>query len=148
MQESALFLFLAGLNRKIVQMFSKLTQVVSAVYDLREAEVSAAAFCFLFAVEFLFGGFRFFKIQYYAVDAISQAGRRRAVVENVPQVRLTAAAHDFDAMHSEAIVRSLGNGFLADRLKETRPSASALVFSVAFEKGIAANGAVECTDLF
>lgn len=113
-----------------------------------EATVLAAAFRFFAAVKFLLSSFGFFKIQYYTVDAVSQARRWRTVVENVAQMRFAAAAHHLYTVHSKAVVSGFYDGFFTDRLKEARPSAAAFVFGVALEKRVAAYGAVKCANLF
>src|SRR6185436_2784070 len=56
------------------------------------------------------------------VDAVAQAGRSRAVVEDVPEVRIAGAGPDLDTAH---VVRGVALGRhvrLVDRLLEARPA--------------------------
>ena len=62
------------------------------------------------------------EVERAGVDAVAQAGRLGAVVEDVAEVGVAAAADDFGAAHEEAVV-GLGLDGVVDRLvEEARPA--------------------------
>src|SRR3954470_13128091 len=77
------------------------------------------------------------------VDAITQARRRRTVLEHMPQVRAAAFAYCFGAAHAEAIVVFRLDVCANRRLPEARPAGSRIEFMVRLEKlGTAADATV------
>src|SRR5688500_18500131 len=69
------------------------------------------------------------EVQRDAVDAIAQAGRRRAVRENMTEVAAASAAVHLGAGHSKAAV--LGRfGRTGLRIIEARPAGAALEFAL------------------
>src|SRR3954447_19848250 len=63
------------------------------------------------------------------VHAVAQAGRLRAVVEDVAEMAAAAGAMDFGAQHAEGPVLGLADGVF-QRLPETRPAGAALELGV------------------
>ena len=89
--------------------------------------------------------FRFFgllEIQDHTVDAITEAGGWRAVVENMPQVGFTTAAHDFGAIHSMAVVGVIDYAAFADGLIKAGPATTTFKFGITDEEGIATGGTI------
>jgi hypothetical protein len=82
------------------------------------------------------------KIQDNGVHAISLAGRRRAVIEHVPEMALATAAEYFDAVQAVGSIRFVTDAGGSGRFKETWPSAVAREFGVGSEETIAAYGAI------
>ena len=109
---------------------------------MRTGKKGCPASLFLFFGKFLFGFLGLFEVQHHPVDTVPQAGRRRAVIKNVTQVRFTAPAHDFSAFHAVGIVGRINNAALGDGLVKAGPAAPALELRIADEQGITANGAV------
>jgi hypothetical protein len=62
------------------------------------------------------------KVQRHRVDAVAQPGGFRAVVEDVPQVRVAAAAGDGGALHAEAAVGRFDDILRRDRFPEAGPA--------------------------
>src|SRR5262249_61479851 len=60
------------------------------------------------------------------VDAVAQAGRRRAVLEHVTQVGITPAAKHFGSRHPETRVAIQFNAPLVERRPEAGPAAPGL----------------------
>src|SRR6185369_6606584 len=60
------------------------------------------------------------------VDAVALAGRRRAVVEHVPEVAAAARAVHLVARHAERVVLADLDAARLDRLPEARPAGAAL----------------------
>src|SRR5918912_553488 len=56
------------------------------------------------------------------VHAVAQAGRRRAIVEHVTEMRVAGGAEHFRAAHEQALVLFLAYVFLRDRGPEARPA--------------------------
>src|SRR6202048_771070 len=67
------------------------------------------------------------------VHAVAQAGRLRAVVEDVAEMAAAATAVNFGAQHAEGAVLGLADGVL-ERLIKTRPAGAALEFGVGREQ--------------
>ena len=82
------------------------------------------------------------EIQRDPIDAITQAGRGRAVRKHVAQMSSAPAAVDLFAHHSEAAIPRAFERAL-DRCKETRPTGAALELPIGHEQGLAAGGAFE-----
>src|SRR5262249_14129085 len=76
------------------------------------------------------------------VHAIAQAGRLRAVVEDVAEVAAAAAAMHFGAGHAEGAVLG-GADRILQRLVEARPASAALELGVGGEQRQVAAGAGE-----
>src|ERR1043166_5043867 len=85
------------------------------------------------------GASRFFcERQRRGVDAVTQAGGFRPVIENMAEMRVAAGATDFVARHEMTGVSFDPDGFLGYRLIETRPAGAALEFRVRAEQRCAA----------
>src|SRR5262245_42831947 len=82
------------------------------------------------------------------VHAIPLPRRLRAVVEDVPEVRVAAAAHDLGAAHEPAVVRVLGHAALRHRRPEARPAGAGVELRRAVEQRLAAaDAAVDAVGL-
>src|SRR6202011_4379457 len=75
------------------------------------------------------------------VDAVAQAGRLRAVVEDVAQVATAIAALHFGAAHAVAAVRFRLDGFLLGRGVEARPARTRVELLVRAEQNLATTSA-------
>src|ERR1700693_3692348 len=64
------------------------------------------------------------------VDAIALVRRSGAIVEHMSQVSIALGAQNLGAPHGEAGVRVGGHVFVADRLREARPSGTRVKFGV------------------
>src|SRR5688572_28834510 len=64
----------------------------------------------------------FIEVERRRVDAIAQSGRLRPVLEYVPQMRVTAAAHGFSPAHAVARVIFGGDVFGHSRSGKARPA--------------------------
>src|SRR4029077_7264590 len=73
------------------------------------------------------------------VNAIALAGRGRAVVKNVTQMRVALAAADFGPFHAERAIRFLGNVLVVDWLGKAGPAAAAVEFIERREKRLPAD---------
>ena len=82
------------------------------------------------------------EIQRHAVDAVAQAGRRRAIFEHVSEVTAAAAAMDLGAGHEVAAIRRRGDRPF-DRCEEARPAGAALEFPVGDEERLSTADARE-----
>src|SRR6476620_1620369 len=82
------------------------------------------------------------EFQRHAVDAVAQAGRRRAVVEHVAEMTAAAAAMNLVAHHAEGAVGVFQHRVL-DRLVETRPARAAVELGCRIEERQVASGAGE-----
>ena len=91
---------------------------------------------------------RGFEIEDYGIHAIAFAGRRRTVVEEMSEMRATAAAEDFRSVHVQGCVQLIGDRAGADGLEETWPAAGAGELGVRPEERVAAGGAVVRADAF
>src|SRR5580693_5967838 len=76
------------------------------------------------------------------VHAVAQAGRLRAIVEDVAEMAAAATAVNFGAQHAEGAVLGLADGVL-ERLIKTRPAGAALEFGVGREQRQVTAGAGE-----
>src|SRR3954462_12863241 len=80
------------------------------------------------------------KIHRHAVDTVAQARRRRAVLEDVPEMAAAGGTMDFGADHAMAVVhRSLHRAL--DRVVEARPAGATLELQFRFEQRLIAAGA-------
>src|SRR5690606_8377035 len=70
--------------------------------------------------------------------AVAQAGRRRAVGEDVAQMAVAAGTAHLGADHAVGAVLVLGHGVLGDRLGERRPAGARLELLARLEQRIAA----------
>src|SRR5208282_3636977 len=68
------------------------------------------------------------KSQGCGVHAISQTGRLRTVIENVPKVRVALRSADLCAFHAKSIVIFPNDGLFADRSREAWPAGAGLKF--------------------
>src|SRR4249920_1251888 len=80
------------------------------------------------------------EFQRYAVDAVAQTGRRRAVIEHMAKMTAAAAAMTLVAHHAEGGVGVFQHRVL-DRLVETRPARAAVEFGFRIEERQVASGA-------
>src|SRR3954447_12942725 len=87
-------------------------------------------------------GRRRVEYQRKAVHAVAQAGRLRAVVEDVAEMAAAAATVDFGAQHAEGAVLGLADGVF-QRLVKTRPAGAALELGVGGKQRQVAAGAGE-----
>src|ERR1700752_1947073 len=76
------------------------------------------------------------------VDAETLAGRLRAVVEHVAQVRAAVVAAHLDAHHAMALVDDTLDHFAVDRLEVARPAAPGVELRVRLEQRSSAADAV------
>ena len=72
----------------------------------------------------------------------NEACRWRAIFKYMSEMRLTTTAHNFCPMHAMRIIRYINNTSFADGLIETRPSATAFKFGIAFKQWITADGTI------
>src|SRR5690349_1619369 len=79
------------------------------------------------------------KIHRYAIDAVTQACRRRPIGKNVTKMTAATGAMHLGASHSVALVL-LGLDCTADRVIETRPSCPALEFLLRNEQRLVTSG--------
>src|SRR5262249_42529126 len=79
--------------------------------------------------------------QRHRVHAVAQAGRRRAVVEDVAEVRAAAAALDLDAREAEQVVLLGVDQLLAQRRPEARPAGAGVELGGRREQRVAAGDA-------
>src|SRR5262249_42194654 len=70
--------------------------------------------------------------------AVAEAGRPRAVGEDVPEVGVAAAAEDLGPLHEEAPVVLGLDGLGCDRLGEARPAGAGLELGLRREERLAA----------
>src|SRR5262249_21759624 len=70
------------------------------------------------------GRFRFTKR--YGVNAEPEAGRRRAIGEHMPQVRVADVAVGLDALHAVARVGKISHDVGGERRREARPPRAAV----------------------
>src|SRR5690242_15299478 len=82
------------------------------------------------------------EIQRQTVDAVAQAGGRRAVVEDMAEMPAAAPAVDFGALHDECVVRS-GSDRIRQGLPEARPACAGFEFRLGRIKGKIAARAME-----
>src|SRR4051794_17260776 len=75
-----------------------------------------------------------------AVHAVAQAGRLRAVVEDMAEMAAATAAVDLGAQHAEGTVLGLAHR-IVERLPETRPAGAALEFRLRGKQRQVAAGA-------
>ena len=68
------------------------------------------------------------------INAITQAGRRRAVGEDVAQVRIADMADDFGAQHAVRAVDLFGHMVGIERPEITRPAATRVELGIRFEQ--------------
>ena len=82
--------------------------------------------------------------QRHPIHAVAKAGRLRAVVEDVAEMRIAERAGDRGAHHAEGLVLDLDDVLLGDRLPEARPAGAGIELRVGIEeRGVAADAAVE-----
>src|SRR5262245_27746479 len=79
----------------------------------------------------------------HAIDAVAQAGRRRAVGKHMPQMAAAAAAMHFGAQHAIAAVLG-GFDRAVDWSVEAWPAGAALELGLRREQRLVAGGANEC----
>src|ERR1700712_1363509 len=79
------------------------------------------------------------KYQRKTVHAVAQAGRLRAVVEEMTEMAAAAAAVNFGPQHSKGAVFGLADRVL-ERLIKTRPAGAALEFGFRGEQRQVATG--------
>ena len=86
-------------------------------------------------------GFRL-EVHRLAVDAVAQAGGRRAVREDMAEMAAAIGAMDLDAVHAVAAILRGADSALK-RLVEARPAGAALEFLAGLEQLLVATGAGE-----
>ena len=86
---------------------------------------------------FLFLFFFFLEGENYTVDAVTQSGWGRAVIENMPQMCFTATTLHFGPAHTMGIIRGVDNAGFGYRLVKARPSTATVELGITHEKGIA-----------
>src|SRR5215471_11500897 len=80
------------------------------------------------AIRSLPAAFARLELQGSRIHAIAQVGRRRAVVEDMAEMRVARAAQDLDASHAVRGVSLRSDALLIERLPETRPACAGLEF--------------------
>ena len=75
-----------------------------------------------------------FELQRCGIDAIAQAGRFGAVLEDVPEMGAAAGAMDLGAAREQAIVFFGADVIFDDRLKEARPAGAGIKLGVGTEQ--------------
>ena len=78
------------------------------------------------------------EVQRAGVDAVAQAGRVRAVVEDVAEVAAAALADDLGAAHEEAVVGPGLDRVVVHRVEEARPAGAGVELGVGAEQLCAA----------
>lgn len=76
-----------------------------------------------------------FKRQRRGVNTVALSGRRRTIVEHVPEMRVAARAGDLDSAHAVALVRVGFERVLRHRRPEARPPGAGFEFMVGLEQG-------------
>ena len=74
------------------------------------------------------------KIQRRGIHAVAQAGRLRAVVKDVPQVRVASRAQHLGASHEKRAVGFGAHVLFGDRLIEAWPSGARLELGIRIEQ--------------
>lgn len=82
----------------------------------------------------------FAKVERYAIDAVTQSVRWRAVRENVPQMTLAMVTEQFYSLHAKFQVFFGVDGAIVYDVEEAWPAAAAFKFCGAVEKGVFAAG--------
>src|SRR5205807_3900621 len=82
-----------------------------------------------------------FELQRRRVDAVPQAGRARAVVEHVSQMRAAVRAFHFGPPQEQIAILLLPVAFFPDRLPEARPSRPGIEFGLRCEEFLATDDA-------
>src|SRR5688572_16739759 len=93
------------------------------------------------------GSARGLEVQRHAVDAVAKTGRRRPVLEDVPQVPAAAAAMHFGTGHPVAAVHG-GAGRPLERGEEAGPAGPALELAAGRKQRLAAAGTAERAGVF
>jgi hypothetical protein len=83
------------------------------------------------------------EVQGDGVDAVAQAGGRRAVLEDVAEMGAAAAAQDFRSPHAVACVMLRIHDSFGDGLVEAGPAGAGVEFGVGIEQRLAAAHAFE-----
>src|SRR6476469_10858710 len=83
------------------------------------------------------------ELQRNAIQAVTKAGRCRAVIEDMTEMRAASRAKNFVAFHPEAVVFHGRDDSGNERLRKTGPTGSGFEFGVAREQRRIATGAVE-----
>src|SRR4030095_14104848 len=81
-------------------------------------------------------------------NTVTQACRRRAVVENMPEVGLTATTLNFGSLHAMCMIGGIDYTSFTDGLIKTWPATSALEFGIAFKKRVSTRGAIISANIF
>src|SRR5947207_11164810 len=84
-----------------------------------------------------------FELQRDAVQAVAQSGRRRAIVENVTEMRAATRAKNFIALHAETVVFHGRDDPGDKRFGKTGPASAGFELRVAREQQRVASGAME-----
>src|SRR5471030_250827 len=82
------------------------------------------------------------EVQAHRVDAVTQAGRWRAVREYMPQVRIAGGADYFGANHAVADIADLDHRTVANRRVEARPATAGIKLGFRIEQRLVAADAV------
>src|SRR5262249_15254650 len=72
------------------------------------------------------------------VDAVAQAGRARAVIEDMAEMAVAFRAQHLGAAHAVAVILLLVDIALGGGLGKARPAAAGIELGVGFEQGLAA----------
>ena len=75
------------------------------------------------------------------IDAVAQAARFRAILEDMAKVGIAATAQNFNARHAMPDVLTSGDAVGLVRLPKARPAAARVEFNNCIEQGIAATHA-------
>ena len=73
------------------------------------------------------------ELQRRRIEAVAQTSRLRAVVEYMPQVRVTAIANNLGADHEQATILHLADYLVIDGLEETGPARARIEFGAGIE---------------
>ena len=76
------------------------------------------------------------------IDAISQAGGRRAIIENMPEVRIAVGTDQLGSPHAHAIVDFLPNTRFLHFAVKAGPSATGVKLTLRIEQRVIAANAV------
>src|SRR5882672_1407314 len=81
------------------------------------------------------------KFQRSRIDAVAQAGRLRPVIEDVAEMRATAAAHHLDAAHAITVILFSLDVLFHHRLPKTGPARARIELGLRTEQLLRATGA-------
>jgi hypothetical protein len=89
--------------------------------------------------------FCFLEIENNTINAISEACRRRSIIEYMAKVRLASPTLYFRPDHPVSTIRRVNYTAFANGFVKTGPSATAFKFGIATEQGVPTSCAILCS---